>query len=516
MSLPQVFVPLFTHFLPILYFFYMSLDMLIRDVRKVEHRLVSITSFFFMSLFLSELVRHQLPIEYSPVISAVWFSTSGIMIPGLGFHFFVKVTGLDRNMPRYLYPYIFYTPIIIVVINILRIDETIAVTRFYEAGIWKLPVYHTPYYITMAACVINNLLYLIPLVIGIRNADNSELKGIYKPLVVGVVLSAAWFAFFGMVDFGEILPPYPYLYGGMVWCYFMRRTMRKFDFLNFTDKRFEKLFQLNPTAILLADMNGNIKEANPSARQMFRSISMQPDNFWSLVDEEFRALVRRQQEIRNYEMSISGGDRKIDVLIDGGYVLVEAQPHMLIMLRDMTELNEQQKRIVHLAYHDPLAGLPNRRHFQEKLQARLDAPDGRDRQLAIVLVDADNFKTVNDLYGHQAGDEVLMEIASLLREMTGTEGMAARLGGDEFVVFLDDVPDVRHAEDWVVRLRERFAQLRARNLPVMSPVSLSIGVSLYPVHGRTIDMLLSQADKALYDVKREGKDHYRVQPSGTS
>jgi diguanylate cyclase (GGDEF)-like protein len=182
----------------------------------------------------------------------------------------------------------------------------------------------------------------------------------------------------------------------------------------------------------------------------------------------------------------------------------------------MTELNEQQKRIVHLAYHDPLAGLPNRRHFQEKLQARLDAPDGRDRQLAIVLVDADNFKTVNDLYGHQAGDEVLMEIASLLREMTGTEGMAARLGGDEFVVFLDDVPDVRHAEDWVVRLRERFAQLRARNLPVMSPVSLSIGVSLYPVHGRTIDMLLSQADKALYDVKREGKDHYRVQPSGTS
>jgi hypothetical protein len=239
----HVFVPLFTHFLPILFFFYMSLDMLIRDARKVEHRLVAVTSFFFINLFLAEYVRHQLPIEYSPVISAVWFSTSGIMIPGLGFHFFVKVAKLDRRMPKYLYPYIFYVPVVLVVINILRIDETIAVTRFHEEGIWKLPVYHVPYYITMVACVVNNLLYLIPVVIGYRNAGNPGLKGIYRQLAVGVVLSAAWFAVFGMIDFGGIMPPYPYLYGGMVWCYFMRRTMRQYDFLNFTDKRFERLFQ---------------------------------------------------------------------------------------------------------------------------------------------------------------------------------------------------------------------------------------------------------------------------------
>ena len=516
MSLPQVFIPLFTHFLPILYFFYMSLDLLIRDARKVEHRLVSLTSLCFMNLFLAELVRHQLPIEYSPVISAVWFSTSGILIPGLGFHFFIKVSKLDRRMPRYLYPYIFYTPIVFVVINVLRIDETIAVTQFHEAGIWKLPVYHTPYHITMAACVVNNLLYLIPLVIAIRQADNPELKGIYKLLAVGVVLSAAWFTVFGMIDFGEIMPPYPYLYGGLVWCYFMRVTMRKYDFLNFTDRRFERLFQLNPTAILLADMNGQIKEANPGAQQLFSSISVKPDNLWSIVDDNFRELVQRQQEIKDYEMSISGGDKTIDVLVDGGYVLVEARPHMIIIFRDVTERNESQKRIFHLAYHDPLTGLPNRRHFKEKLQERLEAPDTRDRQLAIVLVDADNFKNVNDQYGHQAGDEALMEIASLLREMAGADGMAARLGGDEFVVFLDGVPDVRYVEDWIKRLLDGFAQLRDDNRPFLRPVSLSIGVSLFPAHGRTIDQLLSQADKALYVVKREGKNHYRVQPSGIS
>jgi len=186
---------------------------------------------------------------------------------------------------------------------------------------------------------------------------------------------------------------------------------------------------------------------------------------------------------------------------------------MVIIFRDVTELNEQQKKIAHLAYHDPLTGLPNRRHFQEKLQERLEAPDGQDRKLAVVLVDADNFKAVNDRFGHQTGDDALVKIALLLRGMAGTDGMAARLGGDEFVVYLDGIPDVGHVEQWVVRLQQRFAQLKAQNEPSMSPVSLSIGISLFPEHGRTIDALLSQADKAMYAVKREGKNHFRVQPA---
>jgi diguanylate cyclase (GGDEF)-like protein/PAS domain S-box-containing protein len=296
----------------------------------------------------------------------------------------------------------------------------------------------------------------------------------------------------------------------------MRLTMRKYDFLSFTDRRFERLFHLNPAAILMADLNGQIKEANPAARQLFNSIAVRLDNLWSIVDTPLRALVERRQEIKNYEMTIDSGGKRIDVLIDGGYILVEHRPHLVFIFRDVTEFNEQRKKIAHLAYHDPLTGLPNRRHFQEKLQARLEAPDGQNRKLAVVLVDADNFKTVNDRYGHQAGDDVLVKIALLLRGMAESEGLAARLGGDEFVVYLDGVPDAAHAEDWVVRLLERFAQLKAQNEPTMSPVSLSIGISLFPAHGRTIDELLNQADKALYAVKREGKNHYRVQSSGTS
>jgi len=505
MTPQQVFVPLLTHFVPILYFAFMSIDMLIRDARQLEHRLVSVISLCFMNLFLAEYVRHQLPLEYSPVLAAVWFSTSGILIPGLGFHLFVKLTKLDRGMPRYVYPWIFYLPVILVVVNLLRIDTTISVTRFYETGLWKLPVYNTPYYITMVLCVINNLLYLIPLVIGYRKDASREMRSLYKHLGIGVVLAATWFGIFGLIDFGDALPPYPYLYGGVVWCFFLRRTMRKYDVLNFTDRRFEKLFHLNPAAIFLADAGGNIREANPGAKEMFGSHAVKQDNLWSIMGEDFRELMERQREVKNHEMTITGGGKTIHALIDAGYILVEHQPHILVIIRDATPFIEQQKRIAYLAYHDPLTGLPNRRHFREKLQEKLDRPADRQKPLALLLVDVDNFKTVNDRYGHQTGDEALVKIAALMRDTAGTDGMAARFGGDEFVIFLDDFPDDALVEERVRRLLGAFAQLKIVNRPVMDEVSLSVGISRYPEHGNTIDLLLWHADKKMYQAKFEGK-----------
>jgi len=243
---------------------------------------------------------------------------------------------------------------------------------------------------------------------------------------------------------------------------------------------------------------------------------MKPDNLWSIMDERFRSLLEQHREIENYEMTITAGGKTIHVLVDAGYVLVEHHPHIIIIMRDVTELIEQQKRISHLAYHDPLTGLPNRRHFQEKLQEKLDRPDGGQKPLAILLIDVDNFKTVNDRYGHQTGDEVVVNIATLIRDAAGTDGMAVRLGGDEFVICMDDIPDAAHIEDRIRRLQDAFAELKARNRPIMDPLSLSVGISLFPEHGRTIDMLLRHADKAMYQVKREGKGHYPVQqdPSG--
>lgn len=481
-----------------------------RDSRKVEHRLVSLTSLCFMMLFVEEYVRQQIPIEYSPALAGMWFSSAGVLIPGLGFHIFIKFSKLDRRMPRFLYPYVFYLPIILVFINLLQPDQAISANEFYQEGIWKLPVYNQPYYIAMIASIVNNLLYLLPLLMGRHSAETKELRSVFNQLILGVLLSAGWFAFFGLIDFGGSLPPYPYIYGGLVWCFILRHTMRKYDLLGFVDKRYEKLFNLNPAAIVLVDLEGTIKEANPSAKLLFNTLQLKRTNLWTMLDKDIRGLIERREEIRNYETTIRSGDKQIDVLIEGDYVLVEHLPHMIFILRDVTLQKEDQRKVMFLAYHDPLTELPNRIYFQERLTETLVQAGQRGQQVAVVLVDLDHFKEVNDRHGHLAGDEALMQAAALIRDTVGEDGMAARLGGDEFVFYLRDVPNAQFVLDKIQALRQALAETPMMYQQIRLTVGMSIGASLYPEHGHTVDALLNHADKAMYEVKREGKNSYRL------
>ena len=111
MSTSEVRVFLFAYLLPILFFVYMGADVMLRNSRKTEHRLLCITAGIYILLFVEEYIRHQLPISYSPTLVALWFSNVGILMPGLGFHFLAKFSGIDKRMPRYLYPTIFYLPL---------------------------------------------------------------------------------------------------------------------------------------------------------------------------------------------------------------------------------------------------------------------------------------------------------------------------------------------------------------------------------------------------------------------
>jgi diguanylate cyclase (GGDEF)-like protein len=458
-----------------------------------------------MLLFTEEYVRHQLPIEYSPILSALWFSTVGILIPGLGFHLFIKLASLDNKMPRFIYPYMFYLPVVLIVIQIFANDKMISANEFYQEGIWKLPVYNKPYYIAMIVSILNNILYLLPLIKGRVNAGTRELRAIYNQLILGIILSACWFIVFGLIDYGGSLPPYPYLYGGAVWCFFLRHTMKKYDFLNFLDKRYEKLFNLNPAAILLVDLQGNIKEANPSAKQLFDYIHLDHAEFYTMLDEEVKKRIHAREEIKNCEMTISNGNKRRDVLIDGDYVLVEYQPHIILILRDVTVQKQNQKEVTFLAYHDPLTRLPNRRYFYEKLEVAIEDAGKHNQKLAVVLIDLDYFKETNDKYGHQVGDEVLLHVAHIIQETISHHGMAARLGGDEFVFFIAPVSTFQFVEEMIHKLQHALAQNKMIYLQKPIPIGMSIGASIFPADGQDANALINSADKAMYKVKREGR-----------
>ncbi|WP_438351066.1 sensor domain-containing diguanylate cyclase [Paenibacillus sp. FA6] len=510
MTLLSEIIPLFTHFIPILFFMFMMTEVLLRNHKRTEHRLVFAIMFCCMMLFLEEYVRHQLPIEYSPMISAIWFSTAGIMFPGLGLHLFMKLTRLEHKIPQYIFPYICYLPVVFVLINILFFNEQmISVNEFHQVGIWKQPVYNKAYYAAMIGSNFFNVLYLMILAKGKMNASTDGLKGIYNRLMLGICITGFINLTVGMIDFKGYLPPYPYIYGSIAWCIILRHTMMRYDFLNHIDKRYEKLFNLNPSAIMLIDLNGNMKEANPSAKQLFDYIHMDHTNCYTILNEEIKRRIHAREEISNYEMMISIDDRRMDVLIDGDYVLFEYEPHLILIMRDVTKQKVDQREITFLAYHDPLTRLPNRRYFYETLDAAILDAGNNHHKLAIVMFDLDYFKNINDKYGHHVGDQALMHVADLIRKVIHLDGMAARLGGDEFAFFLTTVfsAEMDKVQEKIDQFRRLLEENKMFVLDEHVPIQLSIGVSFYPDNGLDGDTLLKSADKVLYDVKHQRPGH---------
>jgi diguanylate cyclase (GGDEF)-like protein/PAS domain S-box-containing protein len=170
---------------------------------------------------------------------------------------------------------------------------------------------------------------------------------------------------------------------------------------------------------------------------------------------------------------------------------------------------QRQQRISFLAYHDALTGLANRLGLRSKLEEMLQASIRTGTSLAVLLIDLDRFKYVNDTLGHDVGDELLVEIARRLTDTVRACDVVARLGGDEFVLVLDGLPDEGHVNAAVQKL---FRQLRGNFLLASRTVytTCSIGISRFPKDGADASTLLKHADLAMYTAKAQGGDSYRL------
>jgi len=175
---------------------------------------------------------------------------------------------------------------------------------------------------------------------------------------------------------------------------------------------------------------------------------------------------------------------------------------------DITQLKASQARLEFLAYHDSLTGLPNRLQLFSSLQHGIDMAEREDKQLALLILDLDRFKDVNDSFGHSAGDQLLQLVAKRLSRRLRVVDTVSRLGGDEFTVLLENIV---HTEDAARVAEGIIADLREPlKLPQVGDIMIgvSIGISLYPQHGNTPEILLQQADAALYRAKEGGRNRY--------
>jgi diguanylate cyclase (GGDEF)-like protein len=159
---------------------------------------------------------------------------------------------------------------------------------------------------------------------------------------------------------------------------------------------------------------------------------------------------------------------------------------------------------------DPLTGLFNRRYMEESLERELRRTIRKKLPLALLMVDVDHFKHFNDTSGHEAGDEILRELARLFQSRLRAEDIACRYGGEEFVLILPEA-SLEVARERAEQFRQivRESQIQYRGKP-LERVTISIGLSCYPQHGTTAEALLRSADAALYRAKDEGRDRVVV------
>ena len=182
--------------------------------------------------------------------------------------------------------------------------------------------------------------------------------------------------------------------------------------------------------------------------------------------------------------------------------------HYVATLTDITERKADEEQIKQLAFYDPLTRLPNRRLLMERLKHSIETTRRDDKQLAVLMLDLDRFKAVNDKLGHLAGDELLQQVAARITMRLRQVDIVARLGGDEFIVALKNIT---HPEDAARIAKNIVADLSKPFKLSLSDdvrIGVSIGISLYPQHGDSPEILMSCADTALYHAKDRGRGCY--------
>jgi diguanylate cyclase (GGDEF)-like protein/PAS domain S-box-containing protein len=180
---------------------------------------------------------------------------------------------------------------------------------------------------------------------------------------------------------------------------------------------------------------------------------------------------------------------------------------ILSINRDITERKKMEERIRQLAFHDPLTGLPNRKLLLDRLQLALAQSDRNKRKSALLFLDLDGFKTVNDEHGHDVGDRLLVEIAAALTHVLRRGDTVARLGGDEFVVLIPEVRSEKSLTQVARKIVERVCEVSVPPRTKLR-VTTSVGIAVYPRDGGSAQDLLKKADDALYRAKTAGKNRF--------
>lgn len=293
------------------------------------------------------------------------------------------------------------------------------------------------------------------------------------------------------------------------------------DALAESEKRYRDLFENARDPMLTYDlMNGRIIDANERVMELTgydretlleRSITDLVAKEWH---EEAAAALKRVFAGDNtpYELAI--------VTKKGGHIPVEVTSRIILgkngqprtvqaIGRDITERKQAEETIRRLAYHDALTDLPNRALFEDRLDLALAQSRRMGEMLAVMFLDLDSFKVVNDTLGHSAGDKLLQEVANDIAKLVREGDSVARVGGDEFTLLLAGIAGPQDATEVAQRILDCLRQTRTINGTEFCTTG-SIGITTFPADGDNGETLLRNADTAMYRAKERGRDNYQL------
>lgn len=249
-----------------------------------------------------------------------------------------------------------------------------------------------------------------------------------------------------------------------------------------------------------------------SAKAALRHMSIEQDKFETdnikhvLVEMETWENTLLDQALKGRDAAYGKLWRTLTVIIL--FLFAGAMWHTLRVRKIMQNAEASEAHIQHLADHDALTGLPNRRLLQNRLDSQIADAGGAHRQMAVMFMDLDGFKKVNDTIGHQAGDELLKCVAQRLQTAIRASDTVARIGGDEFIILLPEL----NGPDTAAKIAKTLVDAVSRPYSIEGKavhVSASIGVSFYPKNGTSSSVLMANADEALNLAKGQGKNQYQ-------
>lgn len=290
------------------------------------------------------------------------------------------------------------------------------------------------------------------------------------------------------------------------------------------ERTFRAITENTNDLIAVTDAMGIVTYASPSFTRKLGYTESE------LIGKPYASLLALEsQQVWKDLLTQEAGDMKVELLlkkVTGEGIWTEANytaavdfkensvSELIIVSREITKRKERESELMFMAYHDSLTQLANRRYLEREFPHLMEAANINFESLALLYIDGDNFKQVNDLYGHDVGDEFLKKFSEALKKSVRTDDLVVRVGGDEFIIVLTNLS--RNIADLTVEIDqivERIRQTLQRGWVIegqsFSPTS-SIGISIFPQHGNHLAQLIDLADRALYEAKECSKNNYKI------